>query len=195
MYNSHRLHPLNQCKYFTLSPCTVESHPTPSDNRGSSSPSRSIPGILSHVADGGSARIPLECVQPSRARSSSLSRSLHSPEHHVIFHPSCCHPWRQCPLRFDGLDDRYVGLSLHPRYSQNSSPTPLLESVDLPSLRFPHCPSLRSVQYNREHQNFHVSPSSPALLLCPSTLVLVLPLRLFPLLYFFALPSRIVRPR
>ena len=73
------------------SPCAVESHPTPGDSRGSSSPSRSISRIPSHVVDGGSARIPLECVQPSLSLSSSLSRSIHSPEHHVIFHPSCSH--------------------------------------------------------------------------------------------------------
>ena len=54
--------------------------------RGSSSPSRSI--VSSHVADGGSARVPLECVQPSW---SSSPRSIHSPEHHVIFHPCCSH--------------------------------------------------------------------------------------------------------
>ena len=71
--------------------CAVESHPTPGDIRGSSSPSRSISGISSHVADGGSARVPHECVQPSLSRSSSPSRSIHSPEHHVIFHPSCSH--------------------------------------------------------------------------------------------------------
>ena len=72
-------------------PCAVESHPTPGDIRGSSSPSRSISGVSSHVADGGSARVPHECVQPSLSRSSSPSRSIHSPEHHVIFHPSCSH--------------------------------------------------------------------------------------------------------
>ena len=76
---------------ITLSPFAVESHPTPGDSRGSSSPSRSISGISSHGADGGSARIPHECVQPSLSRSSSPSRSIHSPEHHVIFHPSCSH--------------------------------------------------------------------------------------------------------
>ena len=58
---------------------------------------------------------------------------------------SLCHSLLQCPLRFDVLDDRYVCLSLHPRYSQYSSPTPQLESVDLPSLMFSHRPSLRSV--------------------------------------------------
>ena len=47
------------------SPCAVESHPTPGDIRGSSSPSRSISGISSHGADGGSARIPHECGQSS----------------------------------------------------------------------------------------------------------------------------------
>ena len=73
------------------SPCHLVPHPTPGDSRGSSSTSRFIPGTLSHVADGGSIRIPLECVQPSLSRSSSLSRSIHSPEHHVIFHPSCSH--------------------------------------------------------------------------------------------------------
>ena len=72
-------------------PCAVESHPTPGDIRGSSSPSRSISGLSSHVADGGSARVPHECVQPSLSRSSSPSRSIHSAEHHVIFHPSCSH--------------------------------------------------------------------------------------------------------
>ena len=41
----------------TLLPCPVESHPTPGDIRGSSSPSRSISGVSSHVADGGSARV------------------------------------------------------------------------------------------------------------------------------------------
>ena len=75
---------------ITLSPCAVESHPTP-DSRGSYSPSRSISGVSSHVADRGSARIPLESVHPSLPWSSSLSRSIHSPEHHVIFHPSCSH--------------------------------------------------------------------------------------------------------
>ena len=50
---------------FTLLPCVVESHPTPGDIRGISSPSRSISGVSSHVADGGSARVPHECVQPS----------------------------------------------------------------------------------------------------------------------------------
>ncbi len=75
----------------TLSlPCAVESHPTPGDSHGSSSPSRSISGVSSHVADGGSARVPHECVQPSLSWSSS-PRSIHSPEHHVIFHPSCSH--------------------------------------------------------------------------------------------------------
>ena len=63
----------------------------PCYSRGSSSPSRSISGVLSHVADGGSARIRIECVQSSLSRSSSLSRYIHSPEHHVIFHPSCSH--------------------------------------------------------------------------------------------------------
>ena len=76
---------------LTLLPCAVESHPTPGDIRGSSSPSRSISGVSSHVADGGSARVPHECVHPSLSRSSSPSRSIHSPEHHVIFHPSCSH--------------------------------------------------------------------------------------------------------
>ena len=76
---------------LTLSPCAVESHPTPGDSRGSSSPSRSLSGVSSHVADGGSARIPLESVHPYLPWSSSLSRSIHSPEHHVIFHPSCSH--------------------------------------------------------------------------------------------------------
>ena len=75
----------------TLLPCAVESHLTPGDSRGSSSPCRSISGVSSHVADGGSARVPHECVQPSLSRSSSPSRSIHSPEHHVIFHPSCSH--------------------------------------------------------------------------------------------------------
>ena len=70
---------------------TVESHPTPGDSRDSSSPSRSLSGVSSHVADGGSARIPLESVHPSLPWSSSLSRSIHSPEHHVILHPSCSH--------------------------------------------------------------------------------------------------------
>ena len=64
---------------FTLSPCAVESHPIPGDSRGSSSLSLSIPGISSHFADGGSARIPLECVQPSLSWSSSLPSSIHSP--------------------------------------------------------------------------------------------------------------------
>ena len=77
--------------YVTLLPCAVESHPTPGDIRVSSSPSRSISGVSSHVADGGSARMPLECVQPSLSRSSSPSRPIHSPEHHVIFYPSCSH--------------------------------------------------------------------------------------------------------
>ena len=63
----------------------------PGDGRGSSSPSRSISGVLSHVADDGSARIPFECVQPSLSWSSSPSRSIHSSEQHVIFHPSCSH--------------------------------------------------------------------------------------------------------
>ena len=36
-----------------LSPCAVESHPTPGNSRGSSSPSRSISGASSHVADDG----------------------------------------------------------------------------------------------------------------------------------------------
>ena len=61
-------------------PCAVESHPTPGDSRGSSSPSRSLSGVSFHVADGGSARIPLESVHPSLPWSSSLSRSIHSPE-------------------------------------------------------------------------------------------------------------------
>ena len=125
---------LKMIQYITLSPCVVESHPTPGDSRGSSSPSRSLYGVSSHVADGGSACIPIECVQPSLSRSSSLSRSIHSPEHRVIFHPSCshhvskvascslCHPWLQCPFRFDVLDDRHVCLSLYPRYSEHSSP-------------------------------------------------------------------------
>ena len=76
---------------ITLLPCAVESHPTPGDIRGSSSPSRSISGVSSHVADGGSARVPHECVQPYLSWSSSPSRPIHSPEHHVIFHPSCSH--------------------------------------------------------------------------------------------------------
>ena len=42
-----------------LLPCAIESHPTPGDSRGSSSPFHSISGVSSHVADGGSARIPL----------------------------------------------------------------------------------------------------------------------------------------
>ena len=46
------------------SPYAIESHPTPLDSRGSFSPSRSIPGIPSHVADGGTTRIPLESVHP-----------------------------------------------------------------------------------------------------------------------------------
>ena len=46
----------------TLSPCAVESHPTHGDSHGSSSPPRSISGVSTHVADGGSARITLECV-------------------------------------------------------------------------------------------------------------------------------------
>ena len=75
----------------TLLPGAIESYPTPGDSRGSSSPPRSISGVSYHVADGGSARIPLECVQPSLSWSSSPSRSIHSPEHHVIFHPSCSH--------------------------------------------------------------------------------------------------------
>ena len=73
-------------------PCDVESHPTPGDSGGSSSPSRSISGISSHVADGGSSRIPLECVQPYLSWSSSPSRSIHSPEHHIVFRHSCSHP-------------------------------------------------------------------------------------------------------
>ena len=72
------------CLGVTLLPCAVEPHPTPGDSRGSSSPSRSISGVSSHVADGGSARVPHECVQPSLSRSSSPSRSIHSPEHHII---------------------------------------------------------------------------------------------------------------
>ena len=56
---------------ITLLPCAVESHPTPGDSRGSSSPSRSIFGDSSHVADGGSARIPLEWLSP-RAQSSLM---------------------------------------------------------------------------------------------------------------------------
>ena len=56
---------------------------------GKKDASRSLPGIPSHVAHGGSARIPLEGVQPSLSWSSSLSRSIHSPEHRVILHPSC----------------------------------------------------------------------------------------------------------
>ena len=43
----------------------------------------------SHVAYGGSSRIPHACVQPCLSWSSSSSRSIQSPEHHVIFHPSC----------------------------------------------------------------------------------------------------------
>ena len=65
-------------RVFTLLPCAVEVHPTPGDSRGSSSPSRSISGVSSHVADGGTARIPLECVQPSLSWSSSPSRPIHS---------------------------------------------------------------------------------------------------------------------
>ena len=57
----------------------------------SSSQDRSISGVLFHVANGGFARVPHECVQPSLSRSSSPSRSIHSPEHDVIFHPSCSH--------------------------------------------------------------------------------------------------------
>ena len=75
------------CLSVILSPCAVESHPTPGDSRGRSSPSLSIPGVSSQVADGGSVRIPLACVQPSLSWSSSFSRSIHSPEHHFIFHP------------------------------------------------------------------------------------------------------------
>ena len=82
-----KYHTLN----ITLSPCAVESYPTPGDSRGSSSPSRSISGVSSHVANRGSDRIPLESVHPSLPWSSSLSRSIHSSEHHVIFHPSCSH--------------------------------------------------------------------------------------------------------
>ena len=76
---------------ITLLPCAVESHPTPGDIRGSYSPPRSISAVSPHVADGGSARVPHEWVQPSLSRSSSPSRSIHSPEHHVIIHPSCSH--------------------------------------------------------------------------------------------------------
>ena len=50
-------------------------------------PALSLSGVSSHVADGGTARIPLENVHPSLPWSSSLSRSIHSPEHHVIFQP------------------------------------------------------------------------------------------------------------
>ena len=82
----------NKCsKTITLSPCAVESHPTPGDSHVSSSPSPSISGVSTHVADGRSARIPLACVQPYLPWSSSLSRSIHSPEHHVVLHPSCSH--------------------------------------------------------------------------------------------------------
>ena len=125
---------------LTLSPCAVDSHPTPGDIRGSSSPSRSISGVSSHVADCGSARVPMSvsshlCLgaktikkntnstqnkcETHRAKQyevtsflstdcdlstetcsknvysigplSSSPRSIHSPEHHVIFHPSCSH--------------------------------------------------------------------------------------------------------
>ena len=68
---------------------------------GSSSPSRSISGVSSHVADGGSARIPIECVQPSLSWSSSLSRSIRSPEHHVIFHQK---------LKYYGIDGKTLHL-------------------------------------------------------------------------------------
>ena len=66
--------------------CAVESHPTPDDSRGSSSPSRSISGVLSHVADGGSAPVPHECVQPYLSWCSSPSRSIHSPEVGITKH-------------------------------------------------------------------------------------------------------------
>ena len=72
-------------------PCAIDSHPTPGDSRGSSSPSGSISGVSSHGADGGSARILHECVQPSLSRSSSPSPSIHSPKHQVNFHQSCSH--------------------------------------------------------------------------------------------------------
>ena len=49
---------LHHTYYLTLLPCAVESHPTPGDSRGSSSPSGSISGVSSHVADRRSARIP-----------------------------------------------------------------------------------------------------------------------------------------
>ena len=77
--------------YCVALPYAVESHPTPGDNHGRSSPSRSISGVSSHVTDGGSDRIQFEYVQPSLSWSSSSSRSIHSPEHHIIFHPSCSH--------------------------------------------------------------------------------------------------------
>ena len=132
---------------------TVESHPTPGDSRGSSSPSLSISGGSSHVADGGSARIPLECVQPSLSWSSSLSRSIHFSQGSRHLPSLLLSPRAQSS--FGTLDSSvhsglvfsmiHVCLSLHPRYSQYSSPTPQLEGVDLPSLMFSHCPSLHSV--------------------------------------------------
>ena len=45
--------------YLTLLPCAVESHPTPGESRGSSSPPRSISGVSCHVADDGPLEYPL----------------------------------------------------------------------------------------------------------------------------------------
>ena len=142
---------------YTLSPCAIESYPTPGDRRGSSSPSHSISGVSSHVADGGTIRIPLESaaifvlVFLSFSLHSFSRASCHPPS--LLLSPSAQSSLMQSlspltpvdPFQFDVLDDRYVCLSLHPRYSQYSSPTPQLESVDLPSLTCSHCPSLSSI--------------------------------------------------
>ena len=66
--------------HTTLSHCAVESHPTPGDCRGSSSPSRSLYGVSSHVADGGSARIPLECGQFGQSHVVEFHRNKHVTE-------------------------------------------------------------------------------------------------------------------
>ncbi len=61
-------HDFGKQHYLVALTRAVESHPTPGDIRGNSSPSGSISGVSSHVADGGSARVPHECVQPSLSR-------------------------------------------------------------------------------------------------------------------------------
>ena len=135
----------------TLSPCAVESCPTPGDNRGSTSPSVSNCDFQSHAVNGRSF-YGVQIVQPSCSWPSSPSLSTHLPEHHIIFHSAflshhmskvyercLCHPRFQCPLRLHVFQHPYIGFSLHPRHSLHSPPTPHLKCINF----FPFCFSHR----------------------------------------------------